>query len=211
MRWSGGDAVEVGWARLVAVPGWAILALGAGGAALALLGTWWAPPALDAALAALALALAGGSSAIGLEKRRLAMLPLALSPVALRGTLDGVRAWRFRVRLGRGRSMVLLGATVRFHGEDGIVISLKPVLPASARFLGALTLVVLDREGACAGPGRLQVEVSAAEGDRTWTAEGSWSTTDTRPGRFAADFVLVGGRLTPRPDTWDTVIPEDEA
>jgi len=147
-----------------------------------------------AALGAVALVvLAGAALAARVHVER---LPLELSAVAVEGRLDGHRAIRVRVRLGRGRRMDRVRGRVRFLPPDGPPIDLAPLAPDARGVVGPWTLVAVDRADALpGGAGIFEVEVAATEGGRTLTARRTYGGELVVAGRFRAGFARRGGRL----------------
>ncbi|MEQ1564406.1 MAG: hypothetical protein ABMA64_02125 [Myxococcota bacterium] len=168
------DARSVRW--------WALAGIAAAFAVMS--PVWWTPPLVDLGLGLCALgSLAGGWSAIRL-KRRLAQLPLEIAPVACVGWVDGVRVYRFRVRLGRGRVLLLPAATVSFVDDEEERYALAAEVPGD-EMLGPFVIRVADPAHQCTGEGRfeLRVECESPGGER-YAAVQVIPSAAVRPGRF---------------------------
>jgi hypothetical protein len=161
------------------------------GAPLAL--TFPAVGALDLLLVGIAMAAAGGTLWVVRLKRFIDGLPLEIAPVVGTGLVDGVRVYRFRARLGRGRLLRDPSAEVSFVGSDGAPRRLDVEVPRG-RLLGPFTVLARDRGGACATPGEFQVGVAASAGGTEWRAERRIPVDAVRDGWFGGfdDWTSLG-------------------
>lgn len=182
-----------------------ILGAGAILALLPLIGIAWATGIADLALAALAAAIAGGTGWAWREAKRLAELPLEVAPVALVGWLDGGTVYRFRARLGRGRSLRDPTAEVRFVPEGGPPIDLVVEWPARS-LCGPVTLLVRDPGDRVRPPGRFVVALTVRSAGRTWAATTEVPADAVRRGRFGGVGVADGRVVFD--DRWATVVEE---
>lgn len=184
-----------------------LLSLGAGALAC-LAGTAIAGPTGDAGLLGAALSCAVAAGVFAAWRHRVDRLPLALSERALRGSFGARPAYRFRARLGHGRTLHDARARVVFHPDGEPPREVPPTLAALPLATGPWTLVVVDDGAIADRPGRFEVEVTATEGPRRWRAARSWRTEELRPGRFGGDVAIVGGRLVVDPTAWEAVIED---
>ncbi|TVQ88800.1 MAG: hypothetical protein EA397_16515 [Deltaproteobacteria bacterium] len=156
----------------------------------------------------LGTALVAGAGGLLALRVHLDRLPLALGPVAAEGRIDGHRALRFRVRLGRGRRMARVKGSVRYLPTRGEPIELPLLVEQERDVIGPWTLVVVDRADQISGaPGRFEVEVEASEGDRTWTARRAYGDELVVSGRFLPALSRKAGRIVLEHGTWAKVEP----
>lgn len=160
-----------------------------------------------AAFGLVALGLVAGFAVGALVYRRWQVLnlPLDVAPVVVRGQLDGLPAYRFRVRLGRGRVVQAARAEVIWQPEDGKPVTIEILEAAGAR-VGPWTVVALDRRRCCAEPGAFRLRVHAEERGRTWSADVPFGPETVREGRFA-NALVPGRRVRLDLDAWDRVEP----
>jgi hypothetical protein len=180
----------------------AVLLAGTLATATAIALTIPATGAADAILALIAVILAGGTTFAWRETRRLAELPLELAPIALRGVVDGAILYRFRARLGRGRTFRDAQARVWFEPAEGEAIELVP-RPLPPLATGPLTVVVADPDGRIAAPGAFRVALEVRSRGRSWTATATIAAIEE--GRFDG-IALVAGRVAFGED-WDRIRP----
>lgn len=189
-----------------------LLALGIAATGSPLLLTTLATGAADAALVGLSL-LFGAATFQGLRIRRwLDRLPLEIAPLGGAGTVNGVRVYRFRFRLGRGRPLKDLVVRVSFQPDRGGAPVELPVGAPQGLLTGPVTVVASDPTWATATPGRFLLSGSCEGGGERWEAraeihssairEGSFGGIDVRNGRveFTSDWTAVTARertLTP--------------
>lgn len=134
---------------------------------------------------------------------QLANLPLDVAPIVLRGTLDGLPAYRFRVRLGRGRLAHTARAEVFWHPDDGRPVPIEIIEAAGAR-VGPWTVLAVDRARRCDVPGAFRLRVHAEERGRAWSADVPFPADAVRDGRFA-NALVPGRRVRLDLDAWDRV------
>jgi hypothetical protein len=176
---------------------------GAVGAVVPLLLTALTPLAVDVGLVALSVASVGGAWSAVRLKARLAELPLEIAPVVGTGIVDGVRVYRFRVRLGRGRSVLLPFATVSFVDEEDERYALRAELPGDD-LCGPFVIVVPDPEHRCLGEGRFEVHVVCESEGRRWEAERVLPRTVVQDGWFGG-IDVSSGTLRFEPD-WTRLV-----
>lgn len=184
------------WERAIAVierrPPGTLLAGGLVGAALPLLLTPLTPLVGDLALGLVAVtSLAAAWWALRLQ-RQLGALPLEIAPLVGTGIVDGVRVYRFRVRLGRGRMVAMPSATVTFVDEEDERRALPAEVPAD-ELCGPFTIVVRDPTHAI-GDGRFEVRVACEAEGRRWETARELPTDVIREGWFAG-IALADGRI----------------
>jgi hypothetical protein len=196
MTWDG--VIERSPRGRIAVLGGIAAALPAAGAAAAE-GAWRLGLAGLAGLAVLV--------AIAAWRRRVRILtlPLEISPHALASARGPHAVYRFRVRLGRGRTMRDAAARVLFVDGDGTETPLTPVLAVVDALVGPWTIAVVDRDGVVRPEGRLRIEVTAREGGAIWRDGRAWPVGEVRGGTFAAPVRAGRGGLELAP-TWDEVV-----
>jgi len=154
-------------------------------------------------LGACAVLGAGGLLALRVHLGR---LPLALAHQAVEGRVDGHRAIRFRVRLGRGRRMDRVEGMVRFVPSQGSPVELPLLLPCAEQVVGPFTLVAVDRTDALpGGPGSFHVRVTAREGEREHSAEREYAADLVVAGRFRPALALRRGRVVVDHEAWSRV------
>ena len=190
-----------------------VASLSAAGAAvigLPLLGILAAPPLGDLALVTVSLLGGAGVAAAGWWRQSLLSLPLELSKTGLQDLLGGHPVYRFRVRLGRNRMATEVRIDVHFEGEKTLV-PLQPVVSALPSVVGPWTVVVVDRDRTCEGPGRFVVRVRAQEGERVWEVGAQYERSELLTGRFGADLRVEGERLVVDPDQWSAIMPSQAA
>lgn len=147
-----------------------------------------------------------GAAALARHRARIAGLPLEVAALGLVGRVDGMKVFRFRARLGRGRAVARAVAEVRWRGPDGVEIPLSVEPGSYERVVGAWTICARDRGGKTGDAGELHVVVQADEGARTWQAAAQVPVAGLRRGRFAGAAVS-GGCLVP--GDWQAVVPEE--
>jgi hypothetical protein len=162
----------------------------------------FAPVGVAGVLAGVAAALGAGVAAAGAHLRA---APLEIASVGARTGID-VPIVRFRARLGRGRVADGVAARVVFTPEGGAPVALRPSDVGVTRWVGAFTVLVPGWDGS---NGRFDVEVSAREGARNWTARRRFLTSELRAGRFGADVGRVDGRLVVDRGSWDRLVPDE--
>lgn len=163
------------------IPWWLTAGVTCAAAPLAL--TAWTPLLGDLLLALLSLGTLGGTWQIVRWKREAARLPLEIAPIVGTGIVDGVRVYRFRVRLGRGREVFLPVATVSFVDEEDERYALRALIPAD-ELLGPFVVLVPDPDHSCLGDGRFEIRVACdADGER-WEAERVLPKSALREGWF---------------------------
>lgn len=181
------------------------LGIGGGLAPLAFAALPWTTLPVDVVLVAFS-PIAPMIAWVGLLVRaRVDALPLEIAPTVGTGHIDGVRVYRFRVRLGRGRRAASPSATVSFEDADGETYALAARVPAD-EVIGPFTIVCPDPEHTCAGPGRFHVEVTCVAQGRSWNAAAVLDKSDVAEGWFAGvepDRSTV--RFTPQ---WSAMSPE---
>jgi hypothetical protein len=165
---------------------------------------------LQVAAGGLAVVGAIVSGGLGWQRRRSATLPLVAASVGLRGRVDGQVAYRFRVRLGHGRTMRNARAEVVFRAADGDEVALPPLMANAKALVGPWTVAVLDRDGRCDRPGTFVLRVWAEENGRTWDMVAPFPQGEMRDGRFGPGVRLVRDKLCWDQDRWDQVHVEAE-
>lgn len=166
----------------------------------------WTPALADAVLLALSPVVPALAWSALYLRSRLDALPLQIASTVGAGYIDGVRVYRFRVRLGRGRRAALPSATVSFEDADGETFALAAKVPAE-ELIGPFTIVTPDPEHTCAGPGRFHVEVACEGQGRRWTASAVIDKRAVAEGWFAGvepDRATV--RFTPH---WAAMFQEE--
>lgn len=170
-----------------------------------LVGLPFVPGLGDLLLAALAAAIAGATGWAFRESKRLAELPLEVAPVGAIGWLDGGRVYRFRARLGRGRSLRDPVAEVTFLPEQGEPIGLSAEWPARS-LCGPITVLVRDPAGRVQGAGRFALRLTVRSAGQTWTAAATIPSDALREGRFGG-VTVAGGRVA-FDEGWAALIEE---
>lgn len=141
-----------------------------------------------------------------MSRRLVGSLPLQLAQAGLHERGDNADQYRFRVQLGRGRTMRDARATVTWRGANGEV-PLTPLLAEAAVLIGPWTLLVVDKEGSCDGDGVFDVHVVAVEQGKQWQAHASWEKSALVEGRFEPAVAVQRGKLIWQRDRWDAVSP----
>lgn len=167
------------------------LALGGAGVLLPLALTIPAAGVLDLVLVGLALTSAGGALWAIRVRTWLDRLPLEIAPVAGTGRIDGMRVYRFRARLGRGRRLQDPSAVVEFVGSDGKALPLDVQLPQGP-LCGPFTVIARDTAGSFGNPGELRIRIAARAAGSEWQAERRILATDVREGRFGGISPVSG-------------------
>lgn len=167
--------------------------------------TYVTPLAGDLAM----VGIAGASGAVGgwaiRVRRWLDRLPMEIAPVVATGRVDGVVVYRFRVRLGRGRPLREVAATVRAEDHDGEVVQL-PTLVAGGTLTGPFTVVAHVPPVRALRPRRFDVDVVGTAGGRRWAAAAQLGADAIQHGRFGG-IESEDGRV--RFDDWVEVVPDD--
>lgn len=146
---------------------------------------------------------AGGLLALRVHLDR---MPLVLAPTAVEGRLDGHRALHFRARLGRGRPMDRVSATVQFVPAQGDPIALDLLVDEQRQVLGPWTIVAVDRADALPDvPGHYHVALQATEAERSWSVARSYNTQAVVAGRFRSGIVRQAGKLAFDRAAWGSV------
>ena len=169
-----------------------------------LVATVAAAPLVDVALIGLSGGFAACGGALAYVRRRALQLPLRLSDVACRGLLGGVRVYRFRACLGRGRAFSRGVASVEYMRDD-LRVSLPVTLSRIAQGVGPWTLVVTDPDHVVSGEGHFMVEVQMQEGTRRWKTEQRYPVSELLTGVFGTDVAMSPAGLRVDPDAWDVV------
>lgn len=177
------------------------------GVVLPLAATVAAAGALDWVLGGAGVSWAVAGAVAAVHRRRVASLPLELGAAVLTGRVNGSTVYRFRARLGHGRTGLGTHCDVTFVPEDGEGVGLE-VVETPARVVGPWTVVAVDRRGVCQPGGQLSVRVHTNEGGRQWSAEGSYRVADARKGWFRAPVRTGSGRLRWDDTGWDRVAGE---
>lgn len=172
-----------------------------------LVGTAWATGAADLVLVGLSAAGAGAAGMLWRLRKRLAHLPLEVSPKVLYGQIHGKPVYRFRVRLGRGRVARALRAEVSFESGSQRV-RLRTVGLGDGAVIGPWTVAAVDDQGVVGSGGELVLRVAAREAERAWDRECRWPVSAVRPGRFDSGLRRQRGRLDWDPKNWDAVLDE---
>lgn len=159
------------------------LAVGGAAVLVPLALTFPATGALDLLLVGVAAASAGGVGWAIRIRRWLDGLPLEIAPVVGTGIVDGVRVWRFRARLGRGRLVEDPRAEVSFVGSDGVATPLEVEVPRG-RLCGPFTIIARDVGNRFGASGAFRVSVSARSSGTEWRADRQIPAEQVREGRF---------------------------
>lgn len=171
---------------------------------LALAAAPWTGTWADVGLLALGTAAPLAAWSAVRLRSQLETLPLAIAPVIGTGSVDGVRIYRFRLRLGRGRRVLTPSATVSFEDVDGERYALAAHVPADD-LIGPFTIVCPDPRQVCAGPGRFVVQVACDAPDRAWTAQATLDKRLAHDGWFGGvENGADGVRFT---SEWGVVVP----
>ncbi|MEN0063134.1 MAG: hypothetical protein AAGA48_13345 [Myxococcota bacterium] len=125
---------------------------------------------LDVLLAVAAAGSIGGAGYLSSALRAVSTLPLAIAPVASRGTSGGHRVYRFRAQLGRGRTVTEPVASVTWQGRDGPPVELDPWVPATT-LCGPFTLLARDPDAAVGDEGTFVVRLQVQADGQDWHAE----------------------------------------
>jgi hypothetical protein len=181
-----------------------LVLIAAGAAACPLALTVVTPLAGDIAMVGIAGAIAGLGGWAVRVRRWLDDLPMEIAPVVATGRVDGVTVYRFRVRLGRGRPLKEVSATVRAEDQDGAVIQL-PTLVAGGTLTGPFTVVAHVPPSRALRPQRFDVDVSGTAGGRRWNLTRRLDAGALRAGRFGG-IESEDGRV--RFDDWVEVVPD---
>jgi hypothetical protein len=180
-----------------------LVALVLAGVVAPLAATFVVAGALDAVMVGVACAWGAGGVWAWRTRAVAAELPLELAGAAFSGRVNGVRVYRFRVRLGHGRAMHGPVAAVTFRPEVGAPVELAVAAAPSDILVGPWIVVASDPDGVCDAPGAFDLAVRATERGRLWEAAGIWRREALVDGRFGAGMARVGGRLRWDDTTWD--------
>ena len=164
-------------------------------------------PVVDVALVVGAVAGGVVGSGLVMVRQRVRNLPLELAGPACRAEVGGYPAYRFRVRLGRGRIFTQGKATVTWvNGQERL--ALPVVLDRVGLGVGPWTLLVVDTDRRIGTDGHFEVHVQVMEGQRSWQASADYPLATLVPGRFGSDLTAEGDGLAVDPDRWDVVTGE---
>lgn len=163
----------------------------------------WAPEAWMSALFVVISGVAAFGFGWAAQQRRLvAELPLEVAKVAVRTRVNGVPAYQFRLRLGRGRQVRDATAEVWWHPAVGAPRALELVVTPGPR-IGPWTVLALDRESEVSG-GQFVLRAKATTDAQAWEAE--QRVSDVRDGRFSAAVVPAGAGWRFEAEQWASVV-----
>ncbi|MEM6927910.1 MAG: hypothetical protein AAF602_13345 [Myxococcota bacterium] len=160
------------------------------------------PLAVDLMLAAGSATAIGAAAFVGGARGAVHGLPLQIAPRASRGVSRGQPVFRFRARLGRGRTLTEPVATVSWQGPDGDEVPLDPWVPADT-LCGPFTFLAHDPAGRVDGQGQFVVRLQVQSAGRAWSAERRIAVEDVVEGPFeGVEMHRRGLRFT---DAWQQV------
>jgi hypothetical protein len=200
--------VAVDGALLVRIPARRYAAVSAFAVGLPTIVAASAHGALSLAAAVIALLAVAGVGATFAVRRSWLGRPLEVAPVVARGRREGVAIYRFRVRLGHGRSVRSARARVEYRPRDGVPVVLDVDDPEGTR-IGAWTVVVRDRAGVCDAPGDFVLRIEAIERGKLWTAEQVYPAAAVKDGRFDAGIVKTGSGADWDDAGWARIVETD--